>query len=396
MVMCFEGLRYARQRVLPLFIACALVAFVCLQTAAAQTASPAGAGQLASGNIIAAYAYVGTNVSGNGNGNVSDYVISATGISLSPVGHQVSGASGSLAVNQQFVFATDGTNVVTYGRGANGDLHEVASVNGVAHNITPQDSLVGSIVLDRGGQTLYADEINYDGADDDAYTIWTINSNGSLVYAGATDISSDYFAPLAFSQNDLYAYGYGCYFASWDIFGFTRNTQNGALTSSNPNAAIPPGNGMYCPANLAVSAMNYVAVAYSDVSQQGSNFLLADYAINNNNGTLNLVQNSEITTPFTAVTSTQFDPTGTYLAVAGNLGIQMYQLTSAGTLTAIGSVVDPNVAFETVRWDNSNHLYAISSSGLYVFRSTNGVLTQAPGYPLPQNQAASLAVLPAQ
>ncbi len=378
-----EYLCGTRARVLLALTAFALMAIVGPQTAAAQSG-------------IAAYAYVGTNASGNNTGYVIDYPIFATGASLSAAGSSVSGASGSLAVNSGFVFATDGKNIVTYTRGAHGDLHETATVDGTSHNITPQDSFVGSIVLDRSGHTLYADEINYNGADDDAYTIWTIDSNGSLTYSGATDISSDYSSPLAFSENDLYAYGYGCYFASWDIFGYMRNAQSGALTSFNPQAAIPPGNGMYCPANLAVSAMNYVAVAYSDVSQQNSNFQLASYAISNNNGTLNRVQNSEVTTPFTAVPSMWFDATGTYLAVAGNLGIQVYKLASSGTLTAVGSVVDGNVAFQQLRWDGSNHLYAISSTGLYVFTSNAGVLTQDRGYPLPVNQAASLAVLSAQ
>lgn len=391
--MCFAGTFGARTRVSLLLFACALLVLAGSQIAAAQSNNSP---QLASGTILSAYTYVGSNVNGNGNGYVTDYVFSATGITLTPVGHRVTGASGSLEVNGPYVFATDGKNIVTYTRNTTtGGLHETSSVDGTAHNITPQGSAVGSITLDRSGQTLYADEINYDGTDDDAYTIWAINSDGSLTYTGATGISADYYSPLSFTQNNTYAYSYGCYFAGWEINGFIRSS-NGALMSFNPNAAIPPGNGMFCPGGVAVSAMNDAVVPYVDVSQQGSNYLLAVYAINNSNGTLGLVTNSEIPTPFTAVSNLWFDPAGTYLAVAGNLGIQMYKLTSSGTLTPVGSVVDSNVAFLQVGWDDSNHLYAISSSGLYVFRSNQGALTQAPGSPLPQSQAASLAVLPAQ
>ena len=152
---------------------------------------------------------------------------------------------------------------------------------------------------------------------------------------------------------------------------------------------------MYCPNDLAVSAMNYVVVAYDDVSSPGSNYLLAVYTLNSD-GTLGLVNNSEVTTPFTGETSAVFDPSGTYLAVAGNAGIQMYRLQSGGTLAAVGSVVESNVSFTELRWDNSNHVYAISNSGLYVFASANGVLTKSPGSPLPTTDAGSLAVLPAQ
>ena len=256
---------------------------------------------------------------------------------------------------------------------------------------------MGSIVLDRSGQTLYADEINYDGADDDAYTIWRINSDGSLTYVAATGISSDYFTPLSFSENDRYAYTFGCYFIGWSINGFMRNSNDGTLASFNPNAAEPPANNgqMWCPGDLAVSAMNDVTILYYDAGNPGSNYLIAVYALNSD-GTLGLVANSEITTPFTGEHSMVFDPTGSYLAVAGNAGIQVYRLQTGGMLVPVGSVVDGNVTFGELRWDNSNHLYAISSTGLYVFKSNSGALTQEPGSPLPESQAASLAVLPVQ
>ena len=145
-------------------------------------------------------------------------------------------------------------------------------------------------------------------ADDDAYTIWTINSYGSLTYVSPTGINVDYHSYLAFTPDNLHAYGVGCYFASWDLFGFTRNN-DGTLASFNPQAQIPPGNNnpMYCPADLAVSAMNYVVVAYQDVSNPGSPYLLAVYTLNSD-GTLGLVQNSEVTTPFTGEESMAFDP----------------------------------------------------------------------------------------
>lgn len=397
--MCSNCLRDTRPQKFLFLFACALLAFIGSQTTAAQTNSVASGSSLfnsESGNAFAAYAYVGINVSGNGQGYVTDYIISLTGMSLSATGNSVSGASGSLAVNSRFVFATDGQNIITYTRGSNGYLHQTASVDGTAHNITPQGSLVGSIILDRTGQTLYADEINYDGADDDAYTVWSVNSDGSLTYIAATGISADYFTPLAFSQNDVYAYSYGCYFADWTVSGFTRNRNNGTLASFNPNAAIPPSNGaMYCPDDLAASAMNFVAIDYNDISNPGANYLLAAYTVNSD-GTLGLVKNSEITTPFNGEHSMTFDPTGTYLAVAGGTGIQMYRLQTGGTLAPVGSVVDSNVTFNVVRWDNSNHLYAISSSGLYIFTSNAGVLMRVLGSPLPVSQAGSLAVLPAQ
>ena len=385
----------SRSRVSSFLLACTLIigcGTLAAQTKAAPAVAPPKAAPAAG---LAAYAYVGSSVSGNGSGYVMQYVIGNSGVSLS-TGSSVFGASGYLAVTSQYVFATDGTNIVTYTRATSGGLAQTSTVDGTAHNITPQDSAVGPLTVDLTGHTLYAAEINYDGADDDAYTIWTINSDGSLTYVSPTGINVDYHSYLAFTPDNLHAYGVGCYFASWDLFGFTRNN-DGTLASFNPQAQIPPGNNnpMYCPADLAVSAMNYVVVAYQDVSNPGSPYLLAVYTLNSD-GTLGLVQNSEVTTPFTGEESMAFDPTGSYLAVAGNAGIQMYALQSGGTLAPAGSVVDSNVTFNVVKWDSSGHLYAISGSGMYVFTATAGVLTPAPGSPLPVSDAASLAVLPAQ
>ena len=389
-------LRDTRLRVSLLFLACTLLVIGPLsataQTKAAPNIVPIKA---APSPGVAAYAYVGTNVSGNGSGYVTQYIFGNSGVSLS-TGSSASGASGYLAVTSQYVFATDGTNIVTYTRAPSAGLTQTATVNGTSHNITPQGSAVGPLTVDLTGHTLYAAEINYDGADDDAYTIWTINADGSLTYVSAIGVDVDYHSYLAFAPNNLHAYGEGCYFANWDLFGFTRNS-DGTLTSLDPQAQIPPGNNnpMYCPGDLGVSAMNYVVVAYTDVSNPGSPYLLAVYTLNSD-GTLGLVQNSEATTPFTAEHSLAFDPTGTYLAVAGDAGIQMYALQSGGMLAPVGSVVDSNATFNVVKWDDSGHLYAISGSGLYVFTSSTGALTQAPGSPMPITDAASLAVLPAQ
>ncbi len=111
-----------------------------------------------------------------------------------------------------------------------------------------------------------------------------------------------------------------------------------------------------------------------------------------------------------------FDPSGTYLAIAGitnyndppvKAGIQVYKLQSDGTLMAVGSPVEvPSISgLDSVAWDNSNHVYAIGDSsyerctghcGLYIFNSNDGVLTPAPGSPHPVNGIGDMAVLPLQ
>jgi hypothetical protein len=382
-----------RQRVSLLLLACALLVFAVPETIAAQTSPLATPNSdRSSGSGLAADVYVGTNVSGYGSGYVTSYIINSAGVSGSAAGSSVSGASGSLNVTAQFVFATDGRYIVTYTRDAGGGLAQTSSVDGTAHNITPQGSEVGALTLDRTGHTLYAAEIEYDGSDNDAYSIWTINADGSLLFVTNVGPSVYYNSPLAFTQDNHYAYAYGCYFASWDVPGFARNS-DGTLTQFDSGALPPPSNDFICPSGVATSAMNYVVIAFVDVVVQGSPEQLGSYTLNSD-GTLSLIASSVINTPFTAESSMAFAPTGQYLAVSGDGGIQMYSLQSGGTLTPIGSVVDPGVPFNVLKWDNGNHLYAISGAALYVFSSNAGVLTQAPGSPIPVTEAGSLAVLP--
>lgn len=380
----------------------ALLALLAIETACGGAAStnPAlngnslanrGATPPSSAPTIAAYAYVGN---ASEMGHVSDFPISSQGIPLSAAGSSTSGASGLLAVTPHFVFATDGRYIVTYTRGTNGGLRQTSSVDGTAHNITPPGSFVGPLTVDRTGSTLYAAEIEFDGTDNDAYSVWTINSDGSLTWIANSNINVDYNTFLSFTHDNRYAYGFGCYFIDWDITGLARNS-DGTLTSFDTGAINPPSNDFLCPSDVQTST-TYAVVAYIDVEMQGAHEQLVSYTIASD-GTLGLLLNSVVTTPFLGERSMAFDPTGTYLAVAGDYGIQMYQLGAGGSLTAIGSVVDNGIAFSQLKWDNSNHLYAISggAGGLYVFNSVAGVLTQDPG-PLPLVQAGSLAVLSAQ
>jgi 6-phosphogluconolactonase (cycloisomerase 2 family) len=385
--------RDTRQRVSLLLFACALFVFAVPETMAAQTnplATPKS--NRSSGSGLAADVYVGTNVSGYGSGYVTSYIINSAGVSASAAGSSVSGASGSLNVTAQFVFATDGRYIVTYTRDAGGGLAQTSSVDGTAHNITPPGSEVGALTLDRTGHTLYAAEIEYDGSDNDAYSIWTINADGSLSFVNNVGPSVYYNSPLAFTQDNHYAYSYGCYFAGWDVPGFARNS-DGTLAQFESGALPPPSNDFICPSDVETSAMNYVVIAFIDVEAPGSLEQLGSFTLNSD-GTLTLLPSTVITTPFDGERNMAFDPTGQYLAVSGGAGIQMYSLQAGGTLAPIGSVVDSGVPFNVVKWDNSNHLYAISGAALYVFSSNAGVLTQAPGSPMPVTEAGSLAVLP--
>lgn len=257
--------------------------------------------------------------------------------------------------------------------------------------------VIQEMSLDHTGQTLYAMENA--GSDDIYYVFFNIGPDGKLTNIGKIGPDVDYRPALVFSPDNNFAYGFGCFFANWDIPGFRRNSDgslvrlNGSLT----NVAMPEfaggGSNLYCPAAEAVSKTGYLALADAKLGTQTTG--LGAYKINGD-GSLSFVQSSTIANLLPSVNAMKFDPSGQFLAVAGNGGIQMYQLSAGGTFMPVGGMQAAGPNYLSVQWDNDNHVYASSASGLDVFTSTQGVLTPAPGSPHSAGAGASLTVLPVQ
>ncbi len=274
---------------------------------------------------------------------------------------------------------------------------------------------MGALSLPPDGRNVYADNLFYDGANN-AYVSWTVDSHGQLSYLAQPNLPLYATAggwPFSYSANGRFVYTNSV--CKWDgsVWGLSRN-QERILSFFNPEAAAPPpvdGQSSVCSQAVATSSRGYAAVAWNGSYCCGGPPTIVTYAIQPN-GALNLVPGSELlqsvgSTPgFTMA----FDPSGTYLAVGLNRGIQMYRLQSNGVLAAIGGVQQPSVPFSSLAWDNGNHLYAVTDEnsqycengsgacGLYIFNSNQGALTLtltlAPGSPHLINQAESVAVLP--
>jgi hypothetical protein len=327
-------------------------------------------------------------------GEITGFNVAADGSTTSAQGSPFTGANGSLASNGRFMVATDGTNIVSYAIGSNGTLTQVSTIDGTAHNDTPTGSGVGALSLDRSGATLYAGEINFQGADNNAFAFFNLAPNGSLSFISNSGINVNFGGSLTFTSDNQRAYGQGCFFLGWDLFGLTRNP-DGTLTFFDDKAPSPPiqNNQFFCPGpSTASPAGNFLAGVIVPEGQNGANDLLSVYVINND-GTLTLVPNSIMATPFMFVTDIEFDPSGNFVAAATSGGIQIYGLTS-GTLAAVGPPHDANTSFDLVRWDSFGHLYAISGSAqrLFIYSASQGTLSPAPGSPYSVTSPIGLAV----
>ena len=337
-----------------------------------------------------AYAYVGQNVFSTPQ-EVSAFAVFGNGSVAKVTGSPFAGPSGSLVVSSGFVFGTDSTNIQVYRRLANGGLTKSSSIDGTAHNDTPQGSAVDVMSLDRTANSLYAGEINFQGADNAAYAEFANLHNGTIVWRANTTINVDFHSALEFSENDQFAYGIGCFFANWDVFAFHRLT-DGGLVQFDPGTTFPPNpsGDLLCPGSAAASAQGFLAISYGPANT-GSKQNIITYRITSTGG-LETNANSVVATNFTGL-NLRFDPTGHFLAAAGQNGIELFRLnTTDGALTRIGSLLEPTVTLRSVLWDDSGHVFAISNSALYVFTLHSTGLTLNGIHPV--TNAGSLAVLP--
>lgn len=359
---------------------------VCTTSLWAQTNEPA-----VNRNATVAFVYVGQNTTPT---RISVFSVLGNGLVEPIPGNQTAVPVQDIVVSSGFLWATNGTIIATLTRKADGNLFETATISGIAHNDTPQESEVGGLTLDRSGSSLYAGEINFQGTDNAAYAVFgvkSVNHEGIVDFVANGPISSDFNSLLSFSANNQFAYGHGCFFADWDIFAFHR-LSTGALQLFDPGNTFPPNpnNDLLCPSAMGASAKNILAIGYGP-AEDGSKQSLLTYRITSTGG-LEEIADSILQTNFTGM-GLRFDPSGDFMAAWGNKGVAAFRLNANGTLSQLGPVVEPGIIFIDAHWDGFGHLYAISNSALYVFTLHNGGLTLT-GTPTALPQAVSLAVLP--
>ena len=309
-----------------------------------------------------------------------------------------------MALNQNYVFTTDGTYIYSFSIDSDGAVKQVASIDALQFDGgcgAPQ-----ALFLDRTGATLYDADGDYNCTGSDfAYQSFSIDSStGELTFLGATTGTWLWYVPLSFIKDDVYTYGATCSGNMyWSIFGFLR-ADNGNLdgVSMNINANIPdakPGD-FYCPSLTAADPTNHVAISMQAVN--GNTFgsdgppQLATYTADSS-GNLTTTD-TRFNMPKTAleyVTDIAMSPSGKLLAVSGIAGLQIFHFDGSKPITHYTGLLT-KVEVDQVYWDNDNHLYATSYSGdsLFVFTVTPTSVRQAPGSPYTIAQPLNIGVLP--
>jgi 6-phosphogluconolactonase (cycloisomerase 2 family) len=348
----------------------------------------------------------GSGTSGSGSGTSTSYVSYAYAASTSAiVGYGVNsdGSLTPLAGSPYAASLVQNTNIVTNGANlyaiaegdTNLDVFAIDKSSGALTLANTTNAIAGDpnsgdiafrLALDHTGSSLYAAVgTNIDGGVN-VFTVGSTSNAQQVQYLAGPSLP---LSPQVFSSNNQFGYASACSARVEGIFGFTR-ASDGTLKSMNPGTPQgPTGNPgeAFCPHALATSAKGYLAVlwmpfGFASSGQVGTETYVMTYTINAD-GTLTAVANSQVKTASTSANTvaTNFDPTGSFLAVAGDGGVQTFAINANGAPAAVASPQSAGANFQNVAWDNSNHLFAANSSQLYVFNSSTGVLTQASGSP---------------
>jgi hypothetical protein len=379
-----------------------LVAALSAFPASAQTSSSTTSHSNPS-NAPVAYVYV-VSSPGSGSPNVVDgYAAAANGALTLLAGSPFPQNIISMAVNGKYLMAADNStpqNIDTFQIASDGSLTYVTQTPCTE---TGYSCIIAfNVFFDHTGADLYVMEL------DENYNYNTVsfavnNTSGDLTYLGDTVTGAfpgDYTGTFFIGDND-YAYSgdqSGCMYN--DIYGYQRESggQLNVLNLQYNDPTPPPGVRIYYPDLIAADPNNNLAVIEQPANPPGcapGPLQIAVYTADSS-GNLN-TNNTYQDMPATAI-KTPYDmkmsPSGQLLAVAGREGVQIFHFNGSNPVTHYTGLLTTNPITQMF-WDNSNHLYGISSDGLlYAGTVTPTKIISAPGSPYKIASPQNLIVQP--
>lgn len=370
--------------------------------------SIASAAPAATSTAPVAYVYGSTSK------GVSLYDVSSAG-KLTLVAGSPFPISGSMIGSNGKYFISLGTDYLhSYLVASNGAIKQQESqINTQLYSGADCGTTAGA-VLDHTGQFVYVQLFGAIGADGnytcDAVQTFKIGSNGLLTFTGSTVYDNNRFAQRATALSILasgvfafntYAMGQACELQ----FNSFQRESSGALNALNvdevgPSVSGPigqPGGWGYWPNGpMAADNSNHLA-AYVTPEQNApcgeyGTPQIASFTVDShgNLSSTNTWQN--MPAPSTGVSVMNMSPSGKLLAVGGS-GLLVYHFNGAAPIAAYSAKLT-TAGIGWLHWDNANHLYALSSSKLYVFTVTPTSISQVAGSPYAMASSNGLFVVP--
>ena len=366
----------------------------------ATVSAAAAVAQISSNSSPVAFVYVSSSPSTN-NYEINAFAAARDGKLTAVSGSPFPAKVQSMAVNEQYLFGSNGVDIFSFSIAADGSLDKVATINAQKFNGYNCGGPT-ALFLDQTGSTLYDEDFYGNICANNTYQSFAIDRfTGALSYLAASDPSVLFDLPLSFIGNNVYAYGSSSHeYGSW-LFGFRRNS-DGTLTDLNINPPMPVSKkgDFYVSYGAAGDPANHVAISvmpYNGNTWQPDG--PAQFATYTAAASGNLTTRSTFSNmPLTAVKYVgdfRMSPSGKLLAVGGTAGLQIFHFNGANPITHYTGLIAKN-QIDQIFWDNDNHLYAISRSAnkVFVFTVTPTSVSRAPGSPYTITNLQNIAVLP--
>lgn len=374
------------------FVAC----FALFSAAAAFSQTPSAEATPENTGSTVAYVYVQTLK------GVNVYDAAADG-KLTLVKGSPFATVGELVGSNGKYFISAGTDLMhVYPVESNGAIGKQVSENNTQDYVSSAckgGTGTASANLDHTGQQLYV-ELNLPGSCEFLQSFNIGKDSGELTYIGITDAHNNPYPyglgqVISFIGNDKFAY-----VGPSPISAFERES-NGALDALNSFSEQDPAptvsGAKWSAMNVKADPTNHLAVSGFEYTpadgynQQVGPFQIASYTVDASGNIATTNTLDDMATSTVLPQTLNMSPSGKLLAVAGTYdlsnygytgeaGLQVFHFNGASPITTYGKPLLTNESIYFIRWDNNNHLYAVSDK-LYVFTVTPTSVSQAPGSP---------------
>jgi len=339
--------------------------------------------------------------------HIDGFAVSAKGV-LTPVpGSPILGKVVGMTASSSYLFGSgaDMTNVYSFHIASDGALTPAVTTNVQTYNSSGCGGL-GPPLLDHTGSSLYVGVSTggsgpgFDCADGSFESFSIEKSTSDLKFLGITGDIFGFFGQLSFIGDNKFAYGASCTQEAagiaFDLAGFERKS-NGDLIYSidGPTPTPKEPDSFYCTLASTSNPSDHLAVVLQSISNETGEsngpVQLATYSADSKgNLTTKSTYENMAATEVTNITDVEMAPSGKELVVGGQ-GFQLFHFNGSSPITKFTGLEQSKVVFRQFRWDNADHLYALSGGTLYVFKVTSSGVELVGSISIPEAQG--LAVL---
>jgi hypothetical protein len=365
---------------------------------------------------------------------INVYNVSSAGKLTLVSGSPFKGTSGLAIGTAGSHFITIGTTYIhSYAVTSTGAIgSQVSQINSALYTAAECGTTAGGSI-DHTGQEVYVQTAGAgwnttgEGVCNGLQTFKVNSTTGVLTFSAATEFNLDdrsrgiAATPLTLAPNNAHAYNTtGVYMScGGSVNGFYRDSY-GSLYNAPFNLTGPSfpglkyGGGTFYPslsANMAADATNHLAAAvFQDVEPPCDGVVgplqLASYTVDYYGNLTSTNKGTSMPVPNVNPVFLNVSPAGNLVAVGSNLagpwfntpmttGLQVFHFNGASPITKYSAVLT-TAPIDSVAWDKSNHLFAISKSSkkLYVYTITPTTIVQASGSPYTISSPSTLFVKP--